>query len=135
MEWASLAPALGAAITVIGAAIVKWLDGKTKALQAQLKNESDLLQTVIGRTHALEMQLAATLRKEGQLQEKIESLERQLRDRETALRELQWRYEALKENYRELEEKYKVLKLLKEYLHSIPPPAPVPREYRSPTKK
>ncbi len=134
---------IGAAGTLLGGIVAKWLDGRTKQLAEQLKNEAALMQTIVGRQEAIEFQLAAAMRREGEMSQRIRHLENEVKDRDMAVRELTWRYDALKEQYIDLNERHKQAEkdnmrlreeLLKSYLESAEAlrslPAPPPTGFR-----
>lgn len=113
---------------------------KAKQVEADLKNEAELLRGLMGSQEAMRFQIEAAVKRESEMAARILSLESQLKDREMALRELSLRYEALKENYSDLAERHRQAEsdnrllrdeILKHYLEvdrrkTMPPPPKYP---------
>ena len=93
---------------VLGGLLTAWMRNRTKALEAEQENDRAILQSILGKQEALEFQLAASNRREGEMTYRINELEKAAVQREMALHELTFRYESLREDYNELAERHRV---------------------------
>lgn len=135
-----LIPLLSGAIAVLSTWMAAGTRLKAKQVEADLKNEAEILRGLMGSQEAMRFQLEAAIKREAEMVARMTTLEAMVRERDVALRELTMRYEALKENHAELAERHRQSErdnlrlrdeLLKHYLDSearktVPPPPKYP---------
>lgn len=135
-----LIPLISGAVAVLSTWLAANTRIKAKQVEADLKNEAELLRNLTGSQEAMRFQIEASIKREAEMMARMVTLEAMVRERDMALRELTLRYEALRENHAELAERHRQSErdnvrlrdeLLKHYLDSearktVPPPAKYP---------